>query len=469
MKTRSMKCGFAGALATVLLASTLAAPAVAADWRSDWAAFAAKTGEPGHKDWAQMITTPNARALDEAWRAYRGYDASSLIAAGNIPAELQPGLIINKGNLASMPWLARYLPGFWRTRLNNPWFGIQQIRIVPTSHYYMSAQMLAATKKVAPGALTFSPSGELLGAGNKLFMATSGGIPFPKPKTGLELNYSQMAHGVGIDDMHFQNITMAVCNRSNQAERTYQAELWWRKLGGRVEDAPLGSITAFGDAQEAGAIVFKSPRDVRGLAGARIRYPATTKDDNFKVFIPTLRRTRTLAGTNGQDPLAAGLEFSWDEWRSHWSKTDLKKFDYKMAGQGFILVQPEVGKAYNPLKAAANGCSANAVDLELRPVWILDITDKTGTYQYKRQRLYIDKELYYTQYKEMFDRAGKLLRVWDDARDFDPSTGKSQWKNALVANVNANRVTYITMKSDWGPGRTAMNNSLFDIDQLRNR
>jgi hypothetical protein len=457
---------FGGAIVTGLLASALATPALA-DWRSDWAAFAAKTGEPGHKAWVGMINTPNAKALDAAWRAYRGYDASSLIAAGGIPAQLTPGLVITRANIGSMPWINKYLTGFWRTRLGNPWFGLQQIRVVPSSHYYMSAQVLAASKKIQPGSLKFNANGELLAPGG-LFMATTGGIPFPKPKTGPELNYAQMAHGVGIDNLHFSTITMRACNRGNQAERTYQGELWWHKMGGRVEDPPLGSIKTFGAAQEAGAIVFKAPRDVRGLAGARIRYPAVAQDDDFKVFIPTLRRTRTLTGTNGQDPMAAGLELSWDEWRAHWGKTDGRKFDYKLAGQGFILAQADVGHAYNPLKSGANECTATSVDLELRPVWILDITDKTGTYQYKRQRLYIDKEMYYIQYKEMFDRSGKLLRIWDDSRDFDPSSGKSQWKNALVANVNARRVTYVTMRSDWGPSRVA-NQTLFDIDQLRNR
>jgi NAD(P)-dependent dehydrogenase (short-subunit alcohol dehydrogenase family) len=48
------------------------------------------------------------------------------------------------------------------------------------------------------------------------------------------------------------------------------------------------------------------------------------------------------------------------------------------------------------------------------------------------------------------------------------SAGVLDAKNALVANVNARRVTYVTMRSDWGPSRVA-NQTLFDIDQLRNR
>ena len=464
MKAKKAKIGVGlTCAATVLLASVPAR----ADWRDDWQAFAAKTGDAGAKKWVSMISTPSAKSLDAAWKAFRGYDATSLIAAGNVPAELKPGLIVNQQNMASMPWLAKYLPGFWKTRLGNPWYGVKQIRIVPTSHYYMSAPVLAATKKAAGAGLKLNANGELLNAQGGLFLATDAGIPFVKPKSGLELNYLQVAHGVGADDLHFKPITMNACTPGNTAERQYSGQIWWRKAAGRTESPPLGVDKALRGAQEAGALLFDTPRDVHGLAGVRIRYPGIAKDDDFKVFIPTLRRTRTLTGTNGQDPLAAGLEFAWDEWRSHWSKTDPKRFDYQLVGQSFILAQPETGLAYNPLTTKpGNACQPQSVDLELRPVWILDIIDKTGTYQYKKQRLYIDKELYYTQYKEMYDRTGKLLRVWDDARAFNPSTGKSGWVNAIVANVNAKRVSYLTMNT---VSTSDMNDSLFDIDQLRNR
>lgn len=450
-----------------LLFGSIATPALA-DWRSDWAAFAAKTGEPGHKAWAQLIADPKAKALDASWRSYRGYDASTLIAAGNIPAELKPGLEITAQNIGSMPYLNKYLPGFWRGRLGDKWLGLKKIRIVPTSHYYMSAPTLDATKKIDRSKLKINANGELLNSDGSFFMGSTGGIPYTEPKTGLELNYAQLGHGVGTDDLHFDPVTLTACNSQNVPERTYVGDIWWRKLAGRTEMAPLGVNKKFNGAQEAGALFFRSPRDVRGLAGVRIRYPSVDKQDDFKVFIPTLRRTRTLTGTNGQDPLAAGLEFAWDEWRSHWGKTDARKFDYKLAGETFILTMPEVGRGYDPIKMDASGCNAASVDLELRPVWILDITDKTGTYQYSKQRIFIDKELYYTQFKEMYDRSGKLVRVWDDSRDFDPTTGQSQWRNALIANVNAKRITYLSMKSDWA-GRQTMNDSLFDIDQLRNR
>lgn len=456
-------------LTAAMLVSLFAGPASASDWREDWSTFAAKTGEPGAKAWVQMISTPEAKALDKAWRDFRGYDATSLIAsAKNIPAELKPGLVITKENIGSMPLVAKFLPQFWRDRLGDPWLGLKQIRIVPTSHYYMSAEVLAATKKIASGSLKINAEGELYDANGNLFMSNDPGIPFTKPTTGLELNYLQVAEGVGTDDMHFDPLTMTACGENNQVDRSYTTELWWRKMAGRTEMAPLGNINTFGDAQEAGAIVFKSPQDIRGLAGVRIRYPEVAKDDNFKVYIPTLRRTRTLTGTNGQDPLAAGLELSWDDWRGYWIKTDATKFDFKLVGETFILAEPNTGHAYNPLKMSADGCTANSVDLELRPVWILDVIDKTGGYQYSKERLYIDKELYDVKYKEMFDREGKIQRIWDQARDFVPSTGQAQWKNVLVANINAKRITYLEMKSDW-ENRKSMNQSLFNIDQLRNR
>lgn len=445
------------------------APAMAGDWREDWKAFAATTGDEGHAKWVELINTPEAKKLDADWAEFRGYTASSLItAATDLPPELKPGLVITKDNAGQFPWLAKYLPDFWAQRLNSEWFNTAQIRIVPTSHYYMQGSMLTATKAIAPGSLSVNELGELVGADGSLAALTTPGLPFIHPKNGPELNWLQTLHGVGVDDLYFNPVKMTACDKNNKAERNYVGQIWWRRMAGRTDDAPLGNIPSSEGAYEAGALLFTEPNDVRGLAGVRVRYASADRDDDFKVFIPSLRRTRILAGTNGQDPLAAGLELAWDEWRSHWMKIDARRYDYTMAGETFILAMPETGRAYDPLKLSENKCTVQSVDLELRPVWILEITDKTGTYQYSKKRIYVDKEIYYTQIQEAYDRSGKMFRIWDDSRDFDPGTGRMMWKNALVANVISQRVSVIDMTADW-EGRAAMNNSLFDIDQLRSR
>jgi hypothetical protein len=461
-------------MAVVALGFTFSGGLATANSLDDWRAFAASSGKEKHAKWVELISDPEAVALAKEWADFRGYTASSLIAAADIPAELKPGLIINKENVDSFPWLAKYLPaGSLNQIKSNKWFSWDQIVIVPTNTYYMPGTTLKATKEVIEKKLgfTINEKGELLAADGSyglLSPKTAAAMPFTNPKNGLELNWLNVANGVGNDNVLFKPVVFHACNSSNKLERKYEAYLWWQKFHGRTLLPPFGSVAHKEDFVQGGALYFLKPRDIRGLAGVRLRYAAVDKDDSFQVFLPGLKRTRILSGSDAQDPLAAGLEITWDEWRGYWQKTDPRKFSYSMAGEGFVLVQPEVGRVYDPFETKGNGCQVKSVEMELRPVWILEITDKTHKYQYSKRRIYIDKESYILQYAEMYDKRGNLWRVWDDARYWDPKTGASGWRNVVEWNLISKRMTELLQTEAWGEDLVKSTPpSIFDIDQLR--
>lgn len=457
-----------GLSAVALLMST--ASYAGEKWVDDWAAFAAQSGDAKHAEWAKLIADPESVRLAKEWADLRGYTASSLIAEAQIPADLKPGLVITKENAGQYPWLKDYLPEALMARLmSDDWFKWDEIAIVPTNSYYMPRGVMEATRDAISRGETFNatPEGNLLLSDGEHALATQGALPFIHPKNGLELNWQFVAHGVSIDNLAFKPVVFDVCNSSNSIERTYEANLWWQKFHGRKDIAPYEDIPNTEGIVEGGGIYFLKPFDVRGLAGVRLRYAAADRDDDFRVFIPGLRRTRVLAGSDGQDPLAAGLEITWDEWRAYWLKTQPDNFDYKLVGETFILAQPETGHVYDPTPRDESRCNVKRAELELRPVWILELDDKAGNYQYSKRRLYIDKENYYMQHEEMFDRRGNLWRVWDDVRDFDPRTGKAMWKQVFVWNVIANRLTHLAMDSSWETISSEPTASTFDIDQLR--
>ena len=461
---------FSAAAALVLTSGTAFA---ANDWVEQWKAFAAETGKEGHAKWVQMISDPDAVKLANDWNEFRGNSAASLIAEANIPAELKPGLRITRANADSFPWLKDYLPAPSLARLkSDDWFRWDEIVIVPTNNYYMARPRLDATKEAIEQKLgfTINEKGELLAADGSFALTspkTAAAMPFPNPTNGMELNWLNVANAVASENLHFRPIKFDICDSSNKIERRYEAHLWWQKFHGRKSLEPLGSVDSQEGVIEGGSIYFMRPRDIRGLAGVRLRYAALDRDDDFKVFIPSLRRTRILSGSDAQDPMVAGTEVTWDEWRGYWQKTDPKNFSYTMVGDGFILVQPEVGHAYNPLETDDSDCNAKSVEMELRPVWILDIDDKTNKYQYSKRRIYIDKEHYILQYTEMYDQRGNLLRIWDQARDWDPKTGMTTWKNVMEWNPISNRLTILTMMADWENLVESTTPGTFDIDQLR--
>ena len=446
-------------------------PAVADDapWVQEWKDLAAKSGFEGHAKFAELVAHPDAVKLAKDWAAFRGYSARSLLAKENIPADLKPGLEITKDNASQYPWLKDYLPKpSYDQLMSTDWFKWGKIRIVPTTPYSLPKNRLAATKAALAAGEKFSVNekGELLNAKGEYALTEGEALPFTDPKTGLELYWAFLGHGIANENLAFKPLALEACLTSNKVERSFKMHLFWQKMNGRVSIEPKGAIDGEEGVIEGGSVVFLEPYDVQGLAAARRRYASADKPDDFRAFVPSLRRTRILSGSDSQDPMAAGFEATWDEWRQTWMKPDPEQFEFNIVGETVILSQPEVGHAYNPAHNTESQCEIEWIDLELRPVWILEVIDKSGNYIYSKRRLYIDKEFWYAQYQEMYDQEGNLWRIIDDARDMVPETGLWMWRNYVHWNVISKRYNRIEMTADWNVLDEDMS-GLFDIDVLR--
>ena len=440
-----------------------------------WKAYAAESGNPDHARWVEEISQPEALALAKAWKEMRGYDAYDIIEKAELPADLKPGLKITKANAASFPWLKDYLPQQHLESLtSNNWGTIGEITIVPTNTYYMSSAVLDATKERLAQGVTpeVQANGALLnpdGSYTLVDPVTANAIPFLHPKDGMELNWSYVAHAVGTETLFFKPIRMSACTAGANAklDRYYEADLWWQKFHGRSLVPPFGDVPDKEEYIEGGSIFFLEPFDIRGLAGVRQRYAEAGVDDDFKVFIPSLRRTRLLTGSDAQDPIASGLELTWDDWRAYWGKTDTAKFTYEITGEGFILALPEVGYVYDAYEQSDSKCNHNSLELELRPVWKLDITDKTGKYIYKTRTTWVDKENFYMQFHVTTDPRGNVMRIWDDSRAFRPGNGEAQWRYVIVSNYVNQRFNSLEMEPVWENRAELVGEDKFDVDQLR--
>jgi len=436
-----------------------------------WKAFAAEQNNPNYDKWLALISDPKAIALAKEWKDLRGYDAYDLMDKADIPAELKPGLIITGANKADFPWLKEYMSEQVYGHIGGEWGSIDQVKIVPTNTYYMHTGYLKNTKEIRDknininiddkGFLRYDDGSSALVAGPG---ATA--IPFLHPKNGIELHWDFVAHSTNNDTLSFGPIDFDACS-ANGHERAYKADLWWWHYHNRSNVGPLGDIEGKEKFIEGGSVFFLEPNDIRGLAAVRQRYAGADKEDDFKVFIPSLRRTRLLTGSDSQDPMASGLEITWDDWRGSWAKTNITSFDYTLEREGFILAQPEVGHAYDPITWSADKCGIKSMEVELRPIWVLRVTDKSGKYMYSKRETYVDKEFYYLQYQMTWDPRGNPLRTWEDARDWRPATGDAMWRNVVIHNETTQRHTTLRMTPNWGDREEDVTEEMFDIDQLR--
>jgi len=437
-----------------------------------WKTFAKTSGNPNHAKWVEEISKPEAIRLAKEWKDLRGYDAYDLLDKADLPKDLKPGLTINKDNMNEYPWLKDYLPAEMYDHLTSSWSNISEITIVPTNTYYMHKGYLASTQELKDKGITLkiNDKGELLYPDGSFALMSSPAataVPFLNPKNGLELNWSYVAHSVNTDTLDFEPIHMRACTPGGRVDSEYKADLWWWHYHNRRNVEPFGDIDGKEQYIEGGSIFFKEPYDIRGLAGVRQRYPEGGKDDDFKVFIPSLRRTRVLTGSDAQDPIASGQELTWDDWRAYWGKTDVDKFEYKLVGQTWILASPEVGYVYDSAVLTEDQCNYKSMELELRPVWILDIIDKTGKYMYSKRRTWVDKEFYYMQYHMTWDPRGNPFRNWEDSRAWRPTVGDAQWRYVMVNNYTTKRMSTLFMDAVWDGRGDRITEEMFDVDQLR--
>jgi hypothetical protein len=437
-----------------------------------WKAFAATSGDPNHAKWVAEISKPEAIALAKEWKDVRGFDSYDELDKTELPADLKPGLVITRENMNDYPWLKDYLPEEMYGHLTSDWSTINEIKIVPTNTYYMHKGYLQGTKELKEKniELQINAAGELLypdGSYALMSGPAATAVPFLNPKNGLELNWSYVAHSVNTDTLDFEPIHMRACTPGGRVDSEYKADLWWWHYHNRQNVEPYGSIEGKEQYIEGGSIFFKEPYDIRGLAGVRQRYPQSDKADDFKVFIPSLRRTRVLTGSDAQDPIASGQELTWDDWRAYWGKTDVESFKYTMVGEGYILASPEVGYIYDSAVLTKDQCNYQSMELELRPVWILDIEDKTGKYMYSKRRTWVDKELYYMQYHMTWDPRGNPFRNWEDSRAWRPTEGDAQWRYVMVNNYATKRMSTLFMTPVWKDRSERVSEEMFDVDQLR--
>lgn len=464
MTTNRMAAGMVAAL----LLAPVAGRADPADGIAAWRAFAAANADRDRAKFVAALEAPEALDLARRWSALRGYDAPGLLKAAHLPAELKPGLVIDAANVDA-PYLKDVIIPALADRVKaTDWVSFKRLKLVPTGSYYMPKGTLEQTEAARTAGTVFNatPDGNLLTPDGKFALASQGALPFVNPKTGLEANWSYVAHGVGNDNLNFNPITMDACSSSNVLERTYTAQVWWQKMHGRRDVQPYGDAPGMEGVVEGGAIFFLSPRDVRGLSGVRKRFADAKVADDFKVYVPSLKRTRYLSATDGQSPIVAGLELMWDDWRAYWVKTDLDSFSYDLKGDGWTLGWPHVGHFYEAA-TRQDTCNIAEVEVELRPVWHLDIADRSGRYIYKNRLIELDKETYYAAANQFQDARGNLMRVWYDSRDWVPQTGQAQWRQVVVWNLITRRMTWLTMDARWEQLERNPTVATFDVDQLR--
>jgi hypothetical protein len=281
------------------------------------------------------------------------------------------------------------------------------------------------------------------------------GLPFPGPRTGLEVAWNFL-YAYGGDDAQ---ITYSVHWISGSAGLEHSEEWRLSTIRGinRTDIDPKPAIESFlkKGLQGAGMTYALAPYDKKGF-GAVYHRSIEPRDSIGHTYVPSMRRIlKNTFGTRGDTWNATDLLFEdvrgysgYPEWM-HWKLLEKKTVLLPMHS-GVML-----GKKYQ---------------YEPRPVYVLEVTPKLPDYPYSRQLLYVDAEAFQILYKESYDKKGELWKIMLNSASYHPNEEGDEilgWSGTVVIDIQAEHATIFHVHQ--ARGNTGLDPDMFTVSNLRKR
>lgn len=377
--------------------------------------------------------------------------------------DVKKGKKVKKSNLAKYKHLVP--PGM---QLLIEKYGLQ-MKLLPYSPVHPSEGYIAATNKYLGKPKIVDIGKDYRKRGLADYVA---GLPFPKPKTGLEVAWNYQYAYMGDDgDSIF---TVYWISATAGVEHT---ELWrWafilRTLN-RTDIEPIPAIKAFADKglQYTSITYAIEPYDKKGF-GALYSRAVQPLDQQGHIYVPAMRRVlRNTFGTRGDTWNSTDLLYEdvrgymgypeWMNWKIKEKKTILMPVDARVpmgknnADKVFDLKKPP---HWNP-----------KIYYQPRPAYVLEVTPKFPDYPYSRMLFYVDAETYAIIYKEAYDKKGDfwkmMLMGWNLPEDMDEQPPVISV--GLVLDLQAEHATLINWHKS--VANTGLDPKMFTLSNLRKR
>ena len=157
-------------------------------------------------------------------------------------------------------------------------------------------------------------------------------------------------------------------------------------------------------------IVYKEPDSMKNMQTVALRYMDINKADETYIYLPNLRRV--LRGDSGQRsvPLQGNLA-ALDDLNLFDGKTN--EFTYKLVGEQKVLaIQEEPARPASSKPFQFETIPYPSAHYTPVDVYVVDIVSKDPVYPQSRKRIWMEKNSLYIYYAVVWDRAGKLWKVW---------------------------------------------------------
>ncbi|MCP4716524.1 MAG: DUF1329 domain-containing protein [Deltaproteobacteria bacterium] len=293
-------------------------------------------------------------------------------------------------------------------------FGAESIwfEIKPYRTYAVSPGMLAATRKYAP-ASRLDEKQNLVGYGEVA------GIPFPQPKTGVEMAWNFDSNTKGDTHHLFHTGTVVDCRTRHEREAGHLR--WELRWVGRYDVPPVPKIAKKDNRRGIAHSFFQrhtAPADFVDTTMLEIKYLDLNRDTDLWVYTAMFRRVRRYA-TSQRTDMIDGTDMIYDDQDGWYTHPGHNIYTYK--GRADLLVARH--QDVKPLQRRKGQGFWSGVQRERVNHWVVEAVNKDKNYIYGKQIWYLDPETWQMNFKVMYNRQGELWKMYELFYDEFPSYG----------------------------------------------
>ncbi len=323
-------------------------------------------------------------------------------------------------------------------------------KIKEPKNFKPPTEYLEATEKYS-GSVRLGNNGELLN-----YVA---GLPFPKfdpndPQAGLKLAWNFYWRWLGDDYKNGGStkegriIRDAIERDGSERRGTVVAHSIFTRNRVSLDPKPVFPGYEYIDWMQLRADEY--PRDTSGTTTLEIRYADPAREDDFYIYVPSIRRIRRAPPLQRCATIAPS-EFNFD---------DINTFNGKVTNFSYRLLEEK--KALGNLSQESLPFRRNQGDYlpldegwRLYDVYVLEITPKDSSYCYPRKVLYIEKISFQSIWSAMWDAKG---HYWKEAFTFYTPVGLPRGQTVIstgtvvIVNVQNKRSTVLTAPRAFNQG-----------------
>jgi hypothetical protein len=293
--------------------------------------------------------------------------------------------------------------------------------IVPYKQIIETKGKIAATKKYAPLVKT-DAEGKILNT------AELAGVPFPQPKTGLELAYNMDFNTYG--DTYKMRWDAPVVDYRARTDRYADQDFEIMYFIHRTEVDQKPAIKKNPKGYHRGQFLhFRMPPEMNNSRFIALKFIDESKEYKTYLYYSDFRRIRRLSQAERCNAID-GTDMIYDD--GDMNDMYISRSNYKYIGKKELLLSRH--QDMSKTQRTPGQAIANNYDFERCNTYVVELKHKDPHYIYSKKIWYLDPETYKIHWMEMWDEVGRFWKCFvSPSQNIKMSNG--EMKNMMVGYV----------------------------------